>query len=332
MLKRGQTPLNDGCRLWPRNRLLPSEQEKQVDVMHRRVLLICPLLMLLSHAAAQEQPDKPGVPVEVVATASEYVPTSTTITHPGHAYTNCQGSTSYFGRFRSYGDSGSISGTADTRTNCETTFTPPRETTLTSYRKVNYTIAKGEHGLYLLSCTQMWKPSGTARGLAALHGVLGAGGHQDQAQTQDRQAQALAARGAWSECPAFNIGGKYALTVNNTSDARLEDEARVGDAKPKKPAKLEFLSSASLPVPSDPEPSPKQATSIPTGATVHITSSPSGGEIYIDGKFFGNTPSDLTLAAGEHSVRVALAGKEWSRTVQITSGQISIHAEIPADQ
>ncbi|HET6843816.1 MAG TPA: PEGA domain-containing protein [Candidatus Angelobacter sp.] len=299
--------------------------------MDRRVLLSYPLLILLSHAAAQDQPSRERVPVEVVATAAEYVPTSTTITHPGHAYTNCQGRTSYFGRFSSYGDSGSISGTADTRTNCETSYTPPTETTLTSYRKVNYTIAKGEHGLYLLSCTQTWKPSGTARGLAALHGVLGTGGHQDQAQTQERQERVLAARGAWSECPAFNIGGKYALTVNNTSDARLEDEAKVGDATPKKAAKLEYLSAASLPVPSDQQTSPKQATNISTGATVHITSSPSGGEIYVDGKFSGNTPSDLTLAAGEHSIRVTLAGKDWSRTVQITSGQITIHAEIPAE-
>jgi hypothetical protein len=300
--------------------------------MPRRVLLSCPLLILLSHAAAQDQPSRERVPVEVVATAAEYVPTSTTITHPGHAYTNCQGRTSYFGRFSSYGDSGSISGTADTRTNCETTYTPPTETTLTSYRRVNYTIAKGEHGLYLLSCTQTWKPSGTARGLAALHGVLGAGGHQDQAQTQERQQRVLAARGAWSECPAFNIGEKYALTVNNTSDARLEDDAKVGDATPKKPAKLEYLSSASLPMPSGPEPSPKQATSIPTGATVHITSSPSGGEIYIDGKFFGNTPSDVRLDTGEHLVKITLAGKEWSRVVQITSGEVNLRAEMPKEQ
>src|SRR5260370_42356077 len=109
MLKRGQTPLNDGCRLWPRNRLLPSEQEKQVDVMHRRVLLICPLRMLLSNAAAQEQLDKPGMPVEVVATASQCVPTSTTITHPGDAYTYCHVNTSSFSRISGYVHRSSIS-------------------------------------------------------------------------------------------------------------------------------------------------------------------------------------------------------------------------------
>jgi hypothetical protein len=59
-----------------------------------------------------------------------------------------------------------------------------------------------------------------------------------------------------------------------------------------------------------------------------MTSSPSGADIYVDGKFYGNTPSDLTLAAGEHAVRVAIGGNEWSRVLQITAGEIRVHAEI----
>ncbi len=72
---------------------------------------------------------------------------------------------------------------------------------------------------------------------------------------------------------------------------------------------------------------PHQAQVVST-ATVHITSSPTGGEIYIDGKFFGNTPSDITLTAGEHVFKVALGAKEWSRSVQVTPGEIRIHAEM----
>jgi PEGA domain-containing protein len=64
-------------------------------------------------------------------------------------------------------------------------------------------------------------------------------------------------------------------------------------------------------------------------ATIHITSSPAGGEIYIDGKFFGNAPSDIALAPGEHVVRVTLGGKEWTRSVQITGGEIQLRAELP---
>jgi hypothetical protein len=88
--------------------------------------------------------------VEVVATASEYVPT--TVSHPGHSYTNCHGSTYYFGQFNSYGNSGSVTGTAETNTQCSSTFSPPTEGK--AYERVNYTIVRGEQTLYLLSCTQ----------------------------------------------------------------------------------------------------------------------------------------------------------------------------------
>jgi PEGA domain len=59
-------------------------------------------------------------------------------------------------------------------------------------------------------------------------------------------------------------------------------------------------------------------------ARVHITSSPSGGEIYVDGKFYGNTPSEIVLYAGEHVVKVVLSGKGWTKTVQIAPGEIRL--------
>jgi hypothetical protein len=47
-------------------------------------------------------------------------------------------------------------------------------------------------------------------------------------------------------------------------------------------------------------------------ATVHFASSPTGGEIDVDGKFFGNTPSDIS--SGEHAIKITAGGKEWSRS------------------
>jgi hypothetical protein len=67
-------------------------------------------------------------------------------------------------------------------------------------------------------------------------------------------------------------------------------------------------------------------------ARVHITSSPTGGEIYIDGKFVGNTPSEIAVPAGEHVFKVTFKGREWTRTVRITGGEISLNAEIPPEQ
>jgi PEGA domain len=71
-----------------------------------------------------------------------------------------------------------------------------------------------------------------------------------------------------------------------------------------------------------------QTASTPETAKVHITSSPTGGEIYVDGKFFGNAPSDITLPAGEHLVKITIGGKEWSRTIEITPGEITVHADV----
>jgi hypothetical protein len=227
------------------------------------------------------------------------------------------GSTSYFGRFTGYGDSGFVSGTAETNTSCKTTFSPPTETTLTTYLRVNYTIAKGEHALYLLSCTQRWKLTRKERVLAGIAGGIagGSGGSTDAADKIEQKAA-----GTWSDCPAFAVGSSYLLTVRSTSDARLEGTAGG------KPAKLDYLSSAELSAQNPQPPPPESVTA--AEARVHVTSTPSGGEIYVDGKFFGNTPSDITLTVGEHIVKVIIDGKEWSRSVQITTGEIRLHAEI----
>jgi hypothetical protein len=131
-------------------------------------------------------------------------------------------------------------------------------------------------------------------------------------------------KGKWSECPAFAVGGKYTLTVRNTSDARLESGSGG------KRIKLDYLSSAGLPTtqPKSEALTQTQAKDALATAKVHITSSPTGGEIFVDGKFFGNTPSDITLTVGEHVLKVTVGGREWSRTVQITAGEITVHADL----
>lgn len=283
--------------------------------MKRATLLFALLLLHSLYANAQTPPTDQAVPVEIVATASEYVPRTTTISHPGHAFTNCSGTTSYFGRFDA--DTGRLSGTADTDTRCSSTYTPPSESTLTEYRRVNYTLVRDGQTLHLLSCTQVWRLS---RKTGLLLGVIGGSEAVDKAKANGM--------GHWTDCPAFGIGGKYALTVRSASDAMLEGAAS------RKPAKLEYWGSAAAPTTSTPPQAASTAQAQVANkqagtAIVHITSSPTGGEIYIDGKFFGNAPSDIALAPGEHVVRVTLGGKEWTRTVQITGGEIQLRAEIP---
>ncbi len=57
------------------------------------------------------------------------------------------------------------------------------------------------------------------------------------------------------------------------------------------------------------------------GAGLVINSTPSGGDIEVDGTFYGHTPAQLPLAEGERTVRIKLQGfQPWERTVQIMQG------------
>lgn len=151
--------------------------------------------------------------------------------------------------------------------------------------------------------------------------AAGGAGASSGSETTSRVSQAA---GRWSGCPAFLVGNKYTLTVQSASNAQLED------AEGGRHGKLEYLGSAAVPLARPKSESPIQTTtsSTPATAQVHITSLPTGAEIYVDGKLYGDTPSDITLTTGPHVVRVTIGGKVWSRTLQITAGQISIHEEV----
>jgi hypothetical protein len=65
-----------------------------------------------------------------------------------------------------------------------------------------------------------------------------------------------------------------------------------------------------------------------TGACVAFASEPSGADVYVDGKFVGNTPSTLTLTVGSHEIRIEAAMlKSWSRKFEAVAGsRITIRA------
>ena len=52
--------------------------------------------------------------------------------------------------------------------------------------------------------------------------------------------------------------------------------------------------------------------------TVTVSSDPDGADIYLDGKFVGNTPETLKLPAGPHTVSIKSSGREnWERSIEI---------------
>jgi hypothetical protein len=71
--------------------------------------------------------------------------------------------------------------------------------------------------------------------------------------------------------------------------------------------------------------SPAAQSASPTFAKLQIESSPPGADIEVDGSFVGNTPSDVQVEEGEHTVAVKRVGfKNWERKVKSSAGS-SVH-------
>ena len=64
--------------------------------------------------------------------------------------------------------------------------------------------------------------------------------------------------------------------------------------------------------------------STPTNARLEITSNPSGGEISVDGNFVGDTPSEVSVAAGVRTITISKHGyKSWERKLTASSGKVT---------
>jgi len=56
-------------------------------------------------------------------------------------------------------------------------------------------------------------------------------------------------------------------------------------------------------------------------STIVAKSDPEGADVFVDGKFFGNTPSTLQLPSGDHLVSLEKAGYQpWQRAITVTPG------------
>ncbi len=63
----------------------------------------------------------------------------------------------------------------------------------------------------------------------------------------------------------------------------------------------------------------------PTSAKLQLESNPSGADIEVDGGFVGNTPSDVQVEEGDHTIIVKKAGfRDWERKMKVSGGS-SVH-------
>lgn len=73
-----------------------------------------------------------------------------------------------------------------------------------------------------------------------------------------------------------------------------------------------------------------EANTTNTSAKIQLESDPTGADIELDGSFVGNTPSDVQVAEGDHTVTVKKAGfKDWERKMKVSGGSnIHLNAEL----
>ena len=87
------------------------------------------------------------------------------------------------------------------------------------------------------------------------------------------------------------------------------------------------------------DPAKFQTTAPPGGATgvsgaltakLQLESNPTGADIEVDRNFVGNTPSDVQVSEGEHTVSVKKTGfKDWERKLKVSGGSsVHLNAEL----
>ncbi len=74
------------------------------------------------------------------------------------------------------------------------------------------------------------------------------------------------------------------------------------------------------------------ATSPATEAVLMVESTPEGADIEVDGNFMGNTPSNLNISPGDHTITLKKKGfVDWNRKMNVSGRNIHVNAELEAN-
>jgi len=62
---------------------------------------------------------------------------------------------------------------------------------------------------------------------------------------------------------------------------------------------------------------------------ISVSSNPANADITVDGSFVGNTPSQIDVTPGDHTLAISKAGfKTWERKFKASGGSVNINAEL----
>jgi hypothetical protein len=135
-------------------------------------------------------------------------------------------------------------------------------------------------------------------------------------------------RWRWSKAAQVTVNGEVKYYVDKRKLHVLDDMGKEHVIEIVKQIKKDTAASeASRP----PQPVAAMVATPPALAgKLSVGSIPDGADIEVDGSFVGNTPSDVQVAEGEHTVSVKKAGfKDWERKLKVTGGSsVHLNAEL----
>lgn len=110
-------------------------------------------------------------------------------------------------------------------------------------------------------------------------------------------------------------------SVKDACEAIVKDwPSRVGKASTQKPA-AQLVAVSDTPASSS------------AGSKIAISSTPANADIALDGSFVGNTPSEIAVTPGDHTLTISKSGfKPWERTLKATGGNVNINAELESQE
>jgi hypothetical protein len=126
-----------------------------------------------------------------------------------------------------------------------------------------------------------------------------------------------------------NLQGRGAEVVVVNQDFTAEDLRQARSDCKTETGKTPNQADATVPSSKPAEAS--SAAPVPASAAtdLSVSSSPSGADIEVDGKFVGSTPSSIRIGAGDHSIAVKKKGfAVWNRNITASGGNVTINAEL----
>jgi hypothetical protein len=132
----------------------------------------------------------------------------------------------------------------------------------------------------------------------------------------------------WVDLKGHNRG-RYWLVKADEVQATLKPVSKSSGgetAGPLPPAKQNPATES----PAEKPPSARAFSTASTGSDTGVlilSSDTVGAEIYVDGKFVGDTPSTISLPSGTHQIVIKANGKkDWKREIEVMKGsQVTLH-------